>query len=281
MATNQQLLARFLDSLTTSKSPSTLKNYRLDLQKFVDFIEPKSLTTVDSVDIQSYFNHLTQQKRGAATMQRRLSSLRQLYKYLIKQGLMTKSPLIKIQLARVKSNQQRATALTSDEQAALLKLVQEQFDRREVVIIRLLMEVGLKPNELLNLKWADIDFDSRTLRVRARKDERIITVSKDLLKMLDDDKRLSKYDIIITNQFGERLSIDGLYYLIRQIEKVWGHPLTMSQLRETARQTSSQNHPSLTELQNQFGDRSSITTMRHLPITVQHLKEDYQSYFKR
>ena len=280
MATNQQLLAQFLNSLATSKSPSTLKNYRLDLQKFVHFIGPKQVTNLDTVDIQAYFNHLTKQKRGAATMQRHLSSLRQFYKYLIKQGLVSKSPLMEIQLAQPKTSNQ-VIALSKDQQVSLVRLVSDQFSWREMIIIRLLMEVGLKPQELLNLKWDDFDVNSRTLRIKSNQNERIVPISKDLVEMLVDDKRLSKYDIIITNQFGERLSIDGLYYLIRQIEAVWDHPLTMSQLRETARQTISKNHPSLSELQNQFGDRSSITTMRHLPITVQHLKEDYQRYFRR
>lgn len=280
MATNQQLLAQFLNSLATSKSPSTLKNYRLDLQKFVHFIGSKQVTNLDTVDIQAYFNHLTKQKRGAATMQRHLSSLRQFYKYLIKQGLVSKSPLMEIQLAQPKTSNQ-VIALSKDQQVSLVRSVSDQFSWREMIIIRLLMEVGLKPQELLNLKWDDFDVNSRTLRIKSNQNERIIPISKDLVEMLVDDKRLSKYDIIITNQFGERLSIDGLYYLIRQIEAVWDHPLTMSQLRETARQTISKNHPSLSELQNQFGDRSSITTMRHLPITVQHLKEDYQRYFRR
>ncbi|WP_040467780.1 site-specific integrase [Limosilactobacillus gastricus] len=280
MATNQQLLAQFLNSLTTSKSSSTIKNYRLDLQKFVHFIGSKQVTELDPVDIQAYFNHLTKQKRGAATMQRHLSSLRQFYKYLIKQGLVSKSPLIEIQLAQPKTVNQRS-ALNKDQQVSLVRLVSDQFSWREMIIIRMLMEVGLKPQELLNLKWDDFDVNSHTLRIKSNQNERIIPISKDLVEMLVNDKRLSKYDIIITNKFGEQLSIDGLYYLIRQIEAVWEHPLTMSQLRETARQTSSQNHPSLAELQNQFGDRSSITTMRHLPITVQHLKEDYQRYFKR
>ena len=280
MATNQQLLAQFLNSLATSKSPSTLKNYRLDLQKFVHFIGSKQVTNLDTVDIQAYFNHLTKQKRGAATMQRHLSSLRQFYKYLIKQGLVSKSPLMEIQLAQPKTANQ-VIALSKDQQVSLVRLVSDQFSWRESIIIRLLMEVGLKPQELLNLKWDDFDVNSRTLRIKSNQNGRIIPISKDLVDMLVDDKRLSKYDIIITNQFGERLSIDGLYYLIRQIEAVWDHPLTMSQLRETARQTISKNHPSLSELQNQFGDRSSITTMRHLPITVQHLKEDYQRYFRR
>lgn len=280
MATNQQLLAQFLNSLATSKSLSTLKNYRLDLQKFVHFIGSKQVTNLDTVDIQAYFNHLTKQKRGAATMQRHLSSLRQFYKYLIKQGLVSKSPLMEIQLAQPKTSNQ-VIALSKDQQVSLVRLVSDQFSWREMIIIRLLMEVGLKPQELLNLKWDDFDVNSRTLRIKSNQNERIIPISKDLVERLVDDKRLSKYDIIITNQFGERLSIDGLYYLIRQIEAVWDHPLTMSQLRETARQTISKNHPSLSELQNQFGDRSSITTMRHLPITVQHLKEDYQRYFRR
>ena len=280
MATNQQLLAQFLNSLATSKSLSTLKNYRLDLQKFVHFIGSKQVTNLDTVDIQAYFNHLTKQKRGAATMQRHLSSLRQFYKYLIKQGLVSKSPLMEIQLAQPKTSNQ-VIALSKDQQVSLVRLVSDQFSWREMIIIRLLMEVGLKPQELLNLKWDDFDVNSRTLRIKSNQNERIIPISKDLVERLVDDKRLSKYDIIITNQFGERLSFDGLYYLIRQIEAVWDHPLTMSQLRETARQTISKNHPSLSELQNQFGDRSSITTMRHLPITVQHLKEDYQRYFRR
>ena len=280
MATNQQLLAQFLNSLATSKSLSTLKNYRLDLQKFVHFIGSKQVTNLDTVDIQAYFNHLTKQKRGAATMQRHLSSLRQFYKYLIKQGLVSKSPLMEIQLAQPKTSNQ-VIALSKDQQVSLVRLVSDQFSWREMIIIRLLMEVGLKPQELLNLKWDDFDVNSRTLRIKSNQNARIVPISKDVVEMLVDDKRLSKYDIIITNQFGERLSIDGLYYLIRQIEAVWDHPLTMSQLRETARQTISKNHPSLSELQNQFGDRSSITTMRHLPITVQHLKEDYQRYFRR
>ncbi|WP_304251248.1 tyrosine-type recombinase/integrase, partial [Limosilactobacillus gastricus] len=173
MATNQQLLAQFLNSLTTSKSSSTIKNYRLDLQKFVHFIGSKQVTELDPVDIQAYFNHLTKQKRGAATMQRHLSSLRQFYKYLIKQGLVSKSPLIEIQLAQPKTVNQRS-ALNKDQQVSLVRLVSDQFSWREMIIIPMLMEVGLKPQELLNLKWDDFDVNSRTLRIKSNQNERII-----------------------------------------------------------------------------------------------------------
>lgn len=84
---------RFLETMIIEKraAKSTLSAYEADLKDFFGFLKDKNPVAVLSQDIQDYIG--TQKKFLASTVARRLSSLRQFYKFLMHEGEVQKNPI--------------------------------------------------------------------------------------------------------------------------------------------------------------------------------------------
>ncbi len=88
-------------------------------------------------------------------------------------------------------------------------------------------------------------------------------------------------DILIKNQDNQPLSVNGLYYWLRIVSAEVNFKVTSGNLRMTARQQVTKKATDVALVQQQFGDRSAITTIKHWHADPTHLRADYQRYFKR
>lgn len=91
---------RFLEMLAAEKgiARSTLSAYESDLKDFSAFLTPNELHQATSKDIQNYF--ITQKYLAPSSLARRLSSLRQFYKYLMSEENLTENPTTLIEAPR-------------------------------------------------------------------------------------------------------------------------------------------------------------------------------------
>lgn len=72
-----------------------------------------------------------------------------------------------------------------------------------------------------------------------------------------------------------------MYYWLRVISAEVNFKVTSGQLRLTARNRVTKDATDIAKVQQQFGDRSEITTIKHWHHDPTHLRADYQRYFKR
>lgn len=91
---------RFLEMLAAEKgmARSTLSAYESDLKDFSAFLIPNELHQATSQDIQNYF--ITQKHLAPSSLARRLSSLRQFYKYLMSEENLAENPTVLIEAPR-------------------------------------------------------------------------------------------------------------------------------------------------------------------------------------
>ena len=94
------VIDRFLEMLAAEKgmARSTLSAYESDLKDFLAFLMPTELHQATSKDIQNYF--ITQKHLASSSLARRLSSLRQFYKYLMSEENLTENPTVLIEAPR-------------------------------------------------------------------------------------------------------------------------------------------------------------------------------------
>jgi site-specific recombinase XerC len=165
---NEALLAQFEEHLVRMQlSPLTVVNYVADLRTFVRWgvgcLGPGfALAALGSDTIRAYRSHLLEEKQSAAaTVNRRLQTLRKFCAFGVQAGLMAANPADGIELVPNEGSA-AAAPLNGQQVAGLLRAAaseQPSLARRDTAILMLLLYGGLRLNELVELHLDDVQFD--------------------------------------------------------------------------------------------------------------------------
>lgn len=170
--------AAYLSRLKAMRDPSphTLKAYASDLKDYAGFLDRRGLCARESDTLVAYAEHM-QSERAAAprTLRRRMACLRGFYKDLVRTGAIKQSPFagLEMQLPRPRS---LPRSLTRAETRKLADAAwAECLDRTAMLerrafpaAVLLLISVGLRVAELVQLRSEDFDAESGALRVRGK-----------------------------------------------------------------------------------------------------------------
>jgi len=156
--------ALFLEE--AERSSATIKNYLCDLNYFVKWFEqkttqklnPEAITPTDLRDYKHYLSEILLLK--PKTVNRKLSSLKSFLNWAVGAELIPehRTPHIPQQIREEKIGPQW---LNCNEQHALLRIVEQGTNQRDLSIIQLLLNTGLRVSELCSLMWRDIQITNR------------------------------------------------------------------------------------------------------------------------
>jgi len=182
-------VGRFLESLRTERrlSPHTSSSYGRDLEALLDYCETQGVASWGQLDSQHVRSFAAQcHRRGLAprSIQRRLSAVRSLCRYLIREGELRIDPAAGVQAP--KARKRLPTTLDADTMARLLAFrSDDRLGVRDKAIMELFYSSGLRLAELLGLDLADLDLRDRTVRVLGKgRKARIIPVGRHALEAL-------------------------------------------------------------------------------------------------
>jgi len=204
--------ARFLEE--AERSPVTIKNYLCDLkyfekwffQKTDSILSPDLITPTDLRDYKQYLSEVLLLK--PKTINRKLSSLKSFLNWACSEELIPehRTPRIPQPIREEKVGPQW---LDRSQQHALVRKVEQGKNQRDLTIIQLLLNTGLRVSELCNLRWNDIKITSRKGRLIVRSGKgskrREIPLNKDArkaLKDLDDIQNQGKQEAVFMGQRG-------------------------------------------------------------------------------
>jgi integrase/recombinase XerC len=179
----------FIDYLKFEKRYSlhTIRAYSDDLEQFFSFMDSSfgktPLESVNSTFIRSWLANLKEQKITSKSINRKISSLKSFFKYQLRTGSLTKSPMTGI--ISPKSGKRLPVYVEEKD----MRLLTEQIDfpdtwqgRTERLLIRIFYNTGVRLSELVTLKNSQVDFSGVTIRVMGKgKKERIIPISTSLM----------------------------------------------------------------------------------------------------
>ncbi len=160
---------RFLQHLAVERqaSPHTLSNYRRDLLSWQEFCLAQNLVDSDAVQFVHVQQFMAQEhRRGLApkSIQRRLSALRSLFKYLMKHGQLQHNP--SAGLRAPKAPRKLPQVLDVDEAVRLVELPTDgDLGLRDRAMLELLYSSGLRVSELCSLTWRNLDLDDSLVTV--------------------------------------------------------------------------------------------------------------------
>jgi len=214
-------LISFIDYLKFEKrySPHTIASYNNDISQFSFFIA-KTYTgiTIDKIGhnhIRSWMVELVNNSISSKSINRKISSLRSFYNYLMKQAIVSKNPTLKIVTPKIAKRlpefiQERNIAKIFD------NIIDGDFeDFRNRLIIELFYSTGIRRIELINIKDGDIDSSLCTIKVLGKGNkERIIPLSKNLLL------RIERY-IKLRAEFFEDSHYDEIFFVTSKGSKMY------------------------------------------------------------
>jgi integrase/recombinase XerC len=156
-------------------SPHTLRNYESDLTQFLEYFSrtgpPPELKDFDALLLREWLGHLYAGKLENASMRRKLAAIRSLFKFALRECLVTKNigklvrtPKAPKTLPRVPTAEQTNTLIDGVAEAKL----ERPFPARDLAIFEMLYGCGLRISELVGLNLTDFDFNDRWIRVRGK-----------------------------------------------------------------------------------------------------------------
>ena len=214
-------------------SLNTVQAYENDLLEFSEFCEKRLSKDVLNVGVSDVREWVVEMSDGAGavgvrTVKRRVSALRSFYKYLRREGLVSKNPAAVLVLP--KASKPLPKFFREEEMGRLLDDVMtgDEFqDRRDKLIIDLFYQTGVRVSELVEIKDSDIDMGRGMLRVYGkRRKERLIPIGGKLLKEIEAYKakrntEVGKTSELFVRKNGEKMYRRGVYDVVhRSLTKV-------------------------------------------------------------
>ncbi|NQX77420.1 tyrosine-type recombinase/integrase [Gilvibacter sp.] len=193
-------LTEFIAYLSLEKkySQHTLTAYTRDLEAFALFLDAEygqqDFATVHYPQIRSWIVSLVDSGISNRSVNRKVASLKAYYKFLLKTGTISVSPLA--QHKALKTPKKLQVPFSQAEIAATIEALNSQdgFESvRDKLIVSLFYATGMRRSELINLKVSDIDFGQAAVKVLGKRNkERIVPllpgVLNDLKSYLDGER---------------------------------------------------------------------------------------------
>lgn len=199
-------------------SLNTVQAYENDLLEFSEFCEKRLSKDVLNVGVSDVREWIVEMSDGLGavgvrTVKRRISALRSFYKYLRREGLVSKNPAAVLVLP--KASKPLPKFFREEEMGRLLDDVMtgDEFqDRRDKLIIDLFYQTGVRVSELVEIKDSDIDMGRGMLRVFGkRRKERLIPIGGKLLKEIEAYKAKRNTEVGKTSELFVRKNGEKLY----------------------------------------------------------------------
>lgn len=175
-------VSAFISYLRLEKNYSehTIKAYERDIGTFAEYCKEHhgehGITQVSYPLIRNWIVVLSDQRISNRTINRKISSLQAYYKFLLKVGDITISPLVKHRA--LKTSKKVEVPFSEIEMETILSKIpfEDGFEgERDKLIIELLYTTGMRRAELVNLKVTDINLSGHTLKVLGKRNkERIL-----------------------------------------------------------------------------------------------------------
>ncbi len=188
-AADEALLDRFLDALWLEQGlrPNTLSAYRQDLTAFGGWLSGRGvgLVEVGSTQIAAYLAALTERSVRPRTAARAVSSLRRLYRYLLREKLIATDPTALVEGPKL--GRPLPKSLTEAQVEALLAApdTTTTLGLRDRAMLETLYATGLRVSELVNLTLGSIGLEAGLVRAIGKGDkERIVPVGEEALSWL-------------------------------------------------------------------------------------------------
>lgn len=218
---------KFLDHLQLEKrySPHTIISYRRDLDDFYSFYlkteSSEDLLKADKKIIRNFVVELSEKGISKRTVNRKLSTLRSFYLFLLKLGEIEVSPVDSI--SSLKFYPEKQIPISQEEMEVLQDDVFSNLeDLLEISIVELLYQTGIRRSELCGLIFERVNLEENELKILGKGNkERYIPISENLSSLLKDYCKIRKpqedfKSYFFINKKGKKLTEKFVYVVVNK-----------------------------------------------------------------
>jgi site-specific recombinase XerD len=295
-----ELILDYVESLEVEggRSSKTAENYKLYLERFVEFTDDIKVGTISQETIRKYrlwLNRYTtdaDENLATITQSYHLIALRGFLKYLSDRGI-DSLPADKIKLPKVSRKQ--VSFLHFDEVSRLLDTVplDNESGLRDRAILELLFSSGLRVSELVNLNRGHVNTKRREFMVRGKgQKDRPVFISKAAAERVDDylATRIDNLPPLflsysrnnVANQTGDyrRLTARSIQRMITKYARLAGITKHVSPhtMRHSFATDLLMNGADLRSVQSMLGHANIATTQVYTHVTDEHLRDVHERF---
>ena len=196
-------LKRELEIRNSSKQ--TVKGYINSIQKFFDYSKSQGL---NENCVKNYIQQILKSK-NPSSVRKDLFAIKFFFDNVLKQKLSLPNPKKKNTLPEI---------LTIDE---IRKLIQNTFNIKHQLIIRMLYGCGLRVSEIVNLKKEDVNFKENLIKIRLAKGkkDRFVKIPESLFEDLREYIGIENSNILFPSNRGGKLTKDTIQKIVRNAAK--------------------------------------------------------------
>jgi site-specific recombinase XerD len=217
---------------------STAKSYLYEINKY-KLLNPNT-ATYDYKKVMEYVEEL-RKKYESTSITRIVAALKRYYDYLIETGIRKDNPARNIKLRDSKQNPIQLQDLFSEKELqSLLKPRKERYkllEKRNQIIMSLLVNQALKVGEIIQLKTDDINLEKAQINITGttQTNNRILPLKAQQIILfynyLENRKATTNY--FLTNKLNSPITGDDINYLISTYQKEFTKKLTSITIRQS------------------------------------------------
>ncbi len=271
-------------------SPHTITAYEIDLSVFSAFLSLSFDETIElakPIYIRSWLASLKENGISSKTINRKISSLRSFYKFLLKTGMISSSPMATVITPKISKRLPQFVNEKGTEELFNTVIFSDGLQGiTEKLVLEILYNTGIRRSELVNLKESQIDFANSNIKVLGKgKKERIIPVSNRVILSLKnyraEKKRVIPYtgnEFLFVNEKGNQITPEKVYQIVK---KYLQQVTTISKksphiLRHTFATQLMNNGADIFAVKELLGHSSLAATQVYTHNTIEKLKEVYK-----
>ena len=224
-----QHVVAFLNSLIIEKglSKNTIQSYESDIYQLYQWnlsTNKKNIREIKKLDTSQYVSYLFKQNLKSSSVNRKISSLKTFFNFLLKKKLIKVNPFADqimpkkpISLPKSISEDDVVKLLDSPKVDSLIGL-------RDRAMLELLYASGVRISELVNLKFSDLDLDRNIIKVFGKgSKERLVPFGEDAAQWISEyiderkkNKDLASIKYIFLNNRGTKISRQAFWHRLKE-----------------------------------------------------------------
>ena len=289
----QDFVQLFLDYLKYQKrySTHTIRSYHDDLAQFFGFLQMQfgelRLGEIGHNHVRSWLASMKENDISSKTINRKISSLKSFFKYLVKTNVLEETPMTRVITPKI--SKRLPDFIRENEAERLMGSLKNSEDWKSLntkMLVTLFYTTGMRLSELLNLKENQLDFGKEQVKVLGKGNkERIIPVGHEVVSMIKDYLNHKKEEFespdvtLLVTQKGKKMYPKYAYLLVKSFLNTEVKTLNKKSphvLRHSFATHLSNNGADLNAIKELLGHSSLAATQVYTHNTIEKLKNVYK-----
>ena len=273
----------FLHYTEITRSKGTYDFYKQYLGYIENYFGNKEIDTINKYDFTAYIGYLKQQsdRISHATINKHLVAFKTMYKYITEKTF---------KYAKLKENKNIIQTVKPETVLKIFKHYEkhlhENYYYRNYVFLRLLLDTGLRMNEMINVKLKNIDFSDNSILVQITKThaDRYVLFTEETAKHLKKFITLFVFNDYLFYDFekGNQMTVTAVETFIYRLQKRLKIQESISphKWRHTFATTYSRRGGNMEILRLILGHSNLKTTQKYLHMTKDDIINNYKEIFQ-